>query len=104
MHCPKNTLHELVRFNNHPCMCMTACDVTHILEISIPIPRSITNNQVHSITSNQVGGSSLIPRPFHCPVFDNLQYAKTEGGALGAFDHVSDVNIYLGRQSGRGAL
>ena len=36
-HYAKNILHELVRFNNHPCMCMTACDVTHTLEISIPI-------------------------------------------------------------------
>ena len=24
--------------------------------------------------------SSLVPRPSHCPVFDRLQYAKTEGG------------------------
>ena len=23
--------------------------------------------------------SSLVPRPSHCPVFDPLQYAKTEG-------------------------
>ena len=25
---------------------------------------------------------SLIPRPSHCPVFDRLQYAKTEGEGM----------------------
>ena len=56
-----------------------------------PIQRWITKNQVYSITSNQAGGNSLIPRPSHHPVVD-------------AFYHVSDVNICLGRQRGRGAL
>ena len=26
----------------------------------------------------------LIPRPSHCPVFDHLQYTKTEGEGLGS--------------------
>ena len=28
---------------------------------------------------------SLVPRPSHCPVFDCLQYAKTEGEGLVSF-------------------
>ena len=87
-----------VRFNNHLCMHITACDVTHTL-----VFLSRINNQVHSTTSNQVGVSSPVPRPSHCPVFDRLQYAKAEIRP-GSIYHVSDVNIYSGRQSGRGAL
>ena len=101
MHCPnimpKYSL-PAVRFNNHSCMRITACAVTHTL-----VFLSRINNQVHSTTSNQVGGSSLVLRPSHCPVFDCLQYAKT-GRRPGSIYHVSDVNIYSGRQSGRGAL
>jgi len=41
--------------------------------------------------------SRLIPRPSHCPVFDCLQYAKTEREGL------HDVSVYLGRQMVGGA-
>ena len=40
--------------------------------------------------------TSLVPRLSHCPVFDRLQYGKTEGE--GPFYKVSDVSVYLGRQ------
>ena len=43
---------------------------------------------------------SLVPRPSHRPVFDHLQYAKTEVGRPGPFYHVNDVSVYLGRQRG----
>ena len=45
---------------------------------------------------------SLVPRPSHHPVFDRLQYAKTEGEGLVSFYHVNDVSVYLGRQRGGG--
>ena len=32
---------------------------------------------------SQVHGTSLVPRPSTPPVFDRLQYAKTEGEGLG---------------------
>ena len=37
---------------------------------------------------------SLVPRPSHCPVFDRLQYAKTERKTPGPFYHVNDVGVY----------
>ena len=49
-------------------------------------------------------GSSLVPRPSHRPVFDRLQCAKTEGEGLGAFYHVNDVSVYLGRQRRGGVI
>ena len=44
------------------------------------------------------GDNSLIPRPSHCPVFDHLQFAKTEGGRPGPFYHVTDVSVDLCRR------
>ena len=46
----------------------------------------------------------LVPRPSHRPVFDRLQYAKTEGEAWYIY-HVNDISVYLGygnRQRGGG--
>ena len=44
------------------------------------------------------GNNNLIPRPSHCPVFDHLQFAKTEGGRPGPFYHVTDVSVDLCRR------
>ena len=46
---------------------------------------------------------SHIPRSSQCPVFDHLQYAKSEGGRPGPFYDVNDVSVYLGRQRGKGS-
>ena len=35
--------------------------------------------------SSKSGTTSLVPRPSHRPVFDRLQYAKTEGEGLVLF-------------------
>ena len=43
--------------------------------------------------------ASLVPRPAYHPVFDCLQYAKTEGEGLVYFI-TNDVSVYLGRQGG----
>ena len=51
----------------------------------------------------EVRGISLVPGPSHHPVFDRLQYAKTEGGRPGLFCHVNDISVYLGRQRGEGS-
>ena len=37
------------------------------------------------ISEDPMGISSLVPRPSTPPVFDRLQYAKTEGEGLGNF-------------------
>ena len=72
-----------------------------------PIQTSITKNQVYSITSNQArgggGGDSLIPSPSHHPGFGSFPVCKNGGGRPRSIYHVSDVNICLGRQSGREA-
>ena len=46
---------------------------------------------------------SLVPRPFHHPVFDHLQYVKKGGGRPGPFCHVNDVSVYLDRRGGNSA-
>ena len=40
---------------------------------------------------------SLVPRPSHHPVFDHLQYAKTEEGLI-HFYHVKDVSVYTEKE------
>ena len=47
----------------------------------------------------EIEDCSLVPRPFLPPVFDRLQYAKTEGEGLG--DRVTCV--MSGRREGGGA-
>ena len=44
--------------------------------------------------------SLILMQAFPPPVFDRLQYAKTEGKAW-FFYHVIDVSVYLGRQKGK---
>ena len=44
--------------------------------------------------------AAFVPRPSHHPVFDRLQYTKTEGKGL---VHVNVVSVYLGRQMGDGS-
>ena len=41
--------------------------------------------------------AAFVPRPSHHPIFDRLQYTKTEGKGL---VHVNVVSVYLGRQMG----
>ena len=42
------------------------------------------------------GDNSLIPRPSHCPVFDHLQFAKTEGEGLVHFTMwLMSVSIFV---------
>ena len=48
--------------------------------------------------------TTLVPRPSHRPVFDNLQYAKNGGGRPGIFYHVNDISVYLGTQRGGGVI
>ena len=38
-------------------------------------------------------GVSLIPKPFLLPVFDRLQYTKTEGEGLGEKDASCQVDV-----------
>ena len=43
------------------------------------------------VLDNPSASLSLILRPSHCPVFDCLQHAKTEGeGLIDPFYHVND--------------
>ena len=47
---------------------------------------------------------SLIPRPSHHPIFNHLQYTKTEGGRPGPFYHVNDVlSTQVDRRGGEGS-
>ena len=57
------------------------------------------NYDVHSTVGASLPNTRLIPRPSHRPVFDCLQYAKTEGEAWYIY-HVNDVSVCLGRQRG----
>ena len=50
-----------------------------------------------STTREKVSVHSLVPRPFPPPVFDRIQYAKTEGEGLG--ERVTCVTS--GRREGR---
>ena len=68
-----------------------------------PIQTSITKNQVYSITSNQAGGEGQShSQAFPHPGFGLFAVCKNAGGRPRSIHHVSDVNICLGRQSGRG--
>ena len=40
-------------------------------------------SRIENLGSQRQDFCSLVPRPFPPPVFDRLQYAKTEGGGLG---------------------
>ena len=51
--------------------------------LQIFVDRSDTRSKERE--SWKYGGFSLVPRPFHHPVFDHLQYTKMEVQGLGAF-------------------
>ena len=52
---------------------------------------------------NVYQATRLIIRPSHRPVFDHLQYKKTEGEGLVHFSyHVNDFHVHLDRQRGGG--
>ena len=47
---------------------------------------------------------SLVPRPSHAlSSFDRSQHAKTKDGRPGTIYHLSDINVWLGRQRKGGA-
>ena len=55
-----------------------------------------TENEFYkrALPSTVLGGllrPTLVPRHSHCPVFDRLQYAKTEGQAWSIY-YASDIN------------
>ena len=56
-------------------------------------PSLVMSFQVLEFHLENVPGkkNSLVPRPFSPPVFDRLQYAKTDGGRPRRTSHVRDI-------------